>query len=51
MIYIEHTIEPIVLLFYYLISMLHIKHTNQLHYMWSKLKYNVLIGRVDVIMF
>ena len=37
------------------INMLHIEHSNQLHYMWSMgyrpLKYNVVIGRVDVIMF
>ena len=37
------------------INMLYIEHTNPLHYIWSMelrpLKYKVVIGRVDVIMF
>ena len=51
MCYIEHTNEAIVLFCFTNISMLHIEHTNQLHYMWSMeyrpLKYNVVIGRVE----
>ena len=56
MFYIEHINEAIVLFCFILtINMLNIEHTNQLHCMLSMeyrpLKYNVLIGLVDAIMF